>query len=50
MKNILMKIGIQEHEFTPEISYYTFPRESNTYVCIAGNEPLESDVKIKEWG
>mgnify|MGYP001205636254 CR=1 FL=1 len=38
--------GFQEHEFTPEVSYYTFPGQSETYVCNVGNQPLEPDSQL----
>ena len=38
--------GFQEHEFTPEISYYTFPGQNNMYVCNVGNEPIEPDAVL----
>ena len=38
--------GFQEHEFTPEISYYQIPGKSFNYICGALNEPLEADASL----
>ena len=38
--------GFEDHEFTPEISYYTFPGQSNNYVCGVSSQPLEDDSDL----
>ena len=38
--------GFQEHEFTPEISYYQIPGYPFDYVCSASDQPIEPDAQL----
>ena len=38
--------SFEKHEFTPEVSFYTLPGQTNTDVCNVSDTPVEPDAEI----